>query len=430
MSYSLTINAAGTAKDNERSRNINALFPFGGGTYRTISLITRRGGVWCNCGGTAQNVVMNVYDQLLDGAEIIKTSDTVTCKCYGSGPSDDNYALTSFTNWTRDESNAAIAAWEAGTLEIRRTVTIKSFTSPNHGTPIFRDGQYADDIAIAGETVPFTNYGPHIARFEVRRSDDGSTDNPESTTVYATIQLTMTDASGLNDNAQLFVRYDINSDPDGESPVIDLAEAFRLTAENLGSDKTILLAEGCSIGADYHFQLYFIAGEEGYTGKAIAPRASVPLFIADNNSGVAIGQYSSATENDPKFECNWPAHLFGGVKQIGKGWTELTPKSGIETPGTYGGGVLRCRKIENKCIIAGSVQLTASASAITIADLPEGFTPASAVWALNPCSGARIAMLSTTGATLRLQSVRNMSDGAVFSGGSIWVQCNMEYWVD
>lgn len=430
MSYAISIDAAGSKKDNERSRDVNALFPFGDGTYRTISLITRRGGVWCNCGGTAQSVVMNVYDQLLDGTEIIKQSDTVTCKCYGTGPSAENYALTSFKNWTQAESNAAIAAWEAGTLIIRRTATIKSFTSPKHGTPAFRDGQYTDEIAISGETVPFTNYGPGIPVFDAFRSSDAINEDPESDAVYARIALQMRDTSGLSDNARLIVFYEFNRDPDEDSSYIDLTAAFGLSAGSLGEEKIVQIPGSWSNGADYYFRLYFIAGEEVASKLDTVPRASVPLFIAENNCGVAVGQYSSATEADPKFESSWPAHLYGGIRQIGNGWTELEVKSGISTPGTYGGGTLRCRKIENKCIIAGSVQLTASTDAITIADLPEGFTPASAVWALNPCSGARIAMLSTTGVTLRLQSVRNMSDGSVFSGGSIWVQCNMEYWVD
>lgn len=431
MSYSVTINAAGTAKDNERSRNINALFPFGGGTYRTISIITRRGGVWCNTGGTAQNVVLSVYDQMLSGTEIIKTSNTVTCKCYGSGPSDDNYAMTSFSSWTQAESNAAIAAWEAGTLEIRRMVTIKSFTSSSHGTPVFRDGQYTDDITISGETVPFTNYGPRIEKFEIKRRDSDGAEKPEGTVVYAAIKLTMTDASGLDDNARLFARCDINRDPDEESSVIDLTEAFGLTAENLGIVKTLQLAEECSIGADYYFQLYFIAGEEGSTHNAIAPRASVPFFIADNNNGVAVGQYSSATENAPKFECNWPSHLYGGIAQIGNGWTDLEPSlaSGVTTPGSYGGGALRCRRIEKKRIIAGSVKITPGSDAVTIATLPDGYAPPSAVFFFTTCDGTRIARLFVVGKSLRLSWVRNLVDGSLVTSET-WVQCTLEYWVD
>lgn len=431
MSYSLTINAAGTAKDNERSRNINALFPFGGGTYRTISLITRRGGVWCNCGGTAQNVVLSVYDQLLDGSEVIKVSNTVTCKCYGTGPTVDNYALTSFLNWTQAESNAAIAAWEAGTLTIRRTAVIKSFTSPNHGTPVFRDGQYTDDINIVGETVPFTNYGPNISQFVVARKDGNGAEKPDGTAVYATIELAMVDASGLDDNARLFVRYDVNRDPDEESPTVDLVERFGLAPEALGDVRTVLLAEECSAGADYYFALCFGAGEELDTAKAVVPRASVPLFIAENNNGVAIGQYSSATEEEPKLESNWPAYFYAGVAQIGNGWTELEPSlaSGVTTPGSYGGGALRCRQIEKKRIIAGSVKITPGSDAITIATLPDGYAPPSAVFFFTTCDGTRIARLFVVGKSLRLSWVRNLADGSLVTSET-WVQCTLEYWVD
>ena len=197
--YSISIDAAGSAKNNERDRSISGLFPYTGGTYKTISRLSRRGGIWCNCGGTSQSVTLAVYDQLLDGATVIKTSDTVTCKCYGSGPSADNYAQTTFSNWTQAESNAATAAWAAGTLIIRRFVTIKAYTSSKHGSPVFRDGYYSDVIAIQGSTVPFTQYRPEILKFDIFRSDDGENENPESTSVYAKIRLKMNDSAGLAD---------------------------------------------------------------------------------------------------------------------------------------------------------------------------------------------------------------------------------------
>ena len=76
--YSISIDAAGSAKNNERDRSISGLFPYTGGTYKTISRLSRRGGIWCNSGGTSQSVTLAVYDQLITGTTVIKTSDTVT----------------------------------------------------------------------------------------------------------------------------------------------------------------------------------------------------------------------------------------------------------------------------------------------------------------------------------------------------------------
>ena len=329
--YSISIDAAGSAKDNEQARNINTLFPYTGGTYKTISLITRRGGIWCSCGGTSQSVTLSVYDQMLDGATVIKTSDTVTCKCYGTGPSETNYAQTTFSDWTQAQSNAAVAAWAAGTLIIKRFVTILSYTSSKHGSPTFRDGQYSDVIAVQGATVPFTQYGPAITLFDVFRSDDGEEENPESTSVYAKIKLAMNDTTGLSDSPALRVYYAQDADPTAESSYLDIGSAFGLTAANLGVEKTVQLSGTWSNGADWYFLIYFSAGEEVADGRLdLAPRATVPLYIAENNNGVSIGQYSTATADEPKFESRWPAYLYGGIAQIGDGSEDALAMLGIQ----------------------------------------------------------------------------------------------------
>ena len=329
--YSISVDAAGSAKDNERDRSIGGLFPNTVGEYKTISLMTRRGGVWCNCGGTAQSVTLAVYDRLISGDTVIKTSNTVTCKCYGTGPSADNYAQTTFSNWTQAESNAAVAAWAAGTLVIRRFVSIRAYTSPNHGSPVFRDGYYSDEIAIQGATVPFTQYGPSIALFDVFRSDDGEAENPESESVYARIRLSMNDSAGLLDVPRLWVYYAQDTAPGADSPHLDIGAAFGLAAENLNVDRTVQLPGTWPNGADCFFLLVFTAGDEAATGKLdMASRAAVPIYISENNEGVAIGQYSTATKGNPKFECRWPAYLYGGIAQIGDGGASVLAQMGVQ----------------------------------------------------------------------------------------------------
>ena len=335
--YSISIDAAGSAKNNERDRSINSLFPYTGGTYKTISLLTRRGGIWCNCGGTSQSVTLAVYDQLLNGATVIKTSDTVTCKCYGSGPSADNYAQTTFSNWTQAESNAATAAWAAGTLIVRRFVTIKAYTSSKHGSPVFRDGYYSDVIAVQGSTVPFTQYRPVIALFDVFRSDDGAAENPESTSVYAKIRLKMNDSTGLADSPKLRVYYAQDTDPDTASSYLDIGSTFGLSAGNLNTDKVVKLTGTWSNGADYYFLLYFSAGYEVADGRLdMAPRAAIPIYISENNRGVSIGQYSTATQDAPKFESRWPAYLYGGIAQIGDGSQNVFEVMGVQAGSVEG----------------------------------------------------------------------------------------------
>lgn len=325
--YSIYIDAAGSKKDNEQVRNINALFPYDSTKYRTISSLTRRDGIWCSAGGNSQSVDMEVYDQLLDGNTVIKTSNTATCKTYGRGPNltssgsstNENYATTTFSNWTQKESNAAVAAWQAGTLAIKRFVTITDYTSPGHGSPVFRDGYYSDEITIKGQDMPFTNYGPSISVFDVFRSDDGETENPESTTVYARIKLSMLDSKGLSDNPKLLVYYEKEKNPTTASQFKNIKDNFGLA---LNTEKTIRLPDTWSNGASWRFMLYFSAGEEvAPAATDSASRARVPLFISDTNNGVAIGQYSTATESQSKFESRWTGYFYNGIANIQAGNT-------------------------------------------------------------------------------------------------------------
>lgn len=331
--YELTIDAAGKKHDNEQVRDINALFPYTGGTYKTISFASRKGGIWCNCGGASQSVTLSVYDQLISGETVIKTSDTVTCRCYGRGPDDNNYATTVFMFWTPQESNAAIAAWNNKTLKIKRFVTIASYTSSKHGSPVFRDGFYEDTITISGTDTPFTNYGPKIEMFDVFRTSNNITEQPSSTKVCAHARISMVDAAGF-ENSTIRVYYASGVEPTQDSQFVDVKAYF--STGNLGVTQLLILGNSFGNGSDYYFKMEFVTGDEAATPIVdVALRASVPIMISDTNNGVAIGQYSSATSATPKFECKWPAYFYGGIKQIGSGSGSLMDLLGIQSGVTY-----------------------------------------------------------------------------------------------
>ena len=411
--YSISVDAAGSSKDNERDRSISGLFPFSGGTYNTISLLTRRGGVWCNCGGTSQSMTLAVYDQLLDGATVIKTSDTVTCKCYGTGPSNDNYAQTTFSGWTQAESNAATAAWAAGTLVIRRFVTIAAYTSSGHGSPVFRDGYYSDVIAIQGSTVPFTQYRPEIALFDVFRSDDGAKENPESTSVYAKIRLKMNDSAGLADSPKLRVYYAQDADPSAASPYLDIGSAFGLIAENLNVDKTVRLTGTWSNGADFFFLLYFSAGYEAADGRLdMAPRAAIPIYISENNKGVSIGQYSTATEDAPKFESRWPAYLYGGIAQIGDGSQDVFEVMGVQAGSVEGSASTSGKMVDYDVVFDKSY----SAAPVVVIGMQLGGKLATSYYA----GRLSCALISVSATGFKVRSYNYTASGDAVNIGFTW----------
>lgn len=195
-----------------------------------------------------------------------------------------------------------------------------------------------------------------------------------------------------------------------------------------------------SNGTDWSFLLVFGDGYERATAAYNISRAFANLHLSGYPTGGAcFGGFCTSTQDNPKLESYYPAHLYGGIKKIGNGWQELTLVNGT-TPAIYGGGVLRCRKIEDKCIITGSVEVKPSSSTLALADLPEGFVPAYNVFSLNACSGGRIARIAAysneeantadTRGKLVLTWVKDISDGDNYTSAAIWIQCSIEYWVD
>ena len=329
--YSISAQPSGSSQANAQSRMINSILPYTAGTYKTISYMSRRNGVWCSAGGTSQSVTMEVYAQLLSGETVIKTSNFATCKSYGSGPSSDNYATTEFTDWTSAESGAAITAWEAGTLELKWFVSIKSYTSSGHGSPSFRDGQYDDVITIQGQDVPPTNYAPSITGAKLWRTLDGSdTVTPTAEALRMKLRLGMNDTSGLSAGAALKLYYAQNAAPTvGASEYVDLSAYIQSCLE---AETAIAISGTFSAGADWYFTLVFTAGDEvSSPWYGNAPRAQAPIHIGERNNGVAIGGYSPATASDRRFDVFWPGymhervHFMGGVSGFGGYSTDETP---------------------------------------------------------------------------------------------------------
>lgn len=436
--YSITATPSGKNKDNSATRNLSAVFPYDSGQYRTISAVTRRDGLWCNCGGTSQSVVLEGYDQLINtdtGAEI-KRSNTATCRIRGTGPSGENYMTTSFTGWTQAQSNAAVAAWAAGTLQIKRTVWIKSYTSANHGTPTFRDGYYDDTITIQGSTQPFTNYRPAISTFTLMRSSDGLVEDQLSTSVYAKIKIAMNNTAGLDAGAKLTLAYSTDAEFASGVTTLTLASGRAQLTPYFSLSPT-KISGTFSLGSTYYFRLVFSAGEEVSTPKdASVSMAYTPVHIPKTNAGIAFGMYSNATGNDRRCEINYPIYAYAGIATLGDNWTDLTTVNG-DSPGEYGGGKLRCRAIADKRIIDGSVVVKAvKDKTVVLAQLPAGYTPAKAVFSLNACSGGRVARIAVGGegeenaGKLALSWIKNLSNGEDYTTEAIWVQCSIEYWVD
>ena len=458
----LTWTPSGSKKTNAAARTLTSDAPAivqSNGRFRTVTTITRKNGLYCTCGGTVQSVVIEVYDQLIDastGAALL-TSTTATCVCRGTGPSSENIATTRFENIGAQISRKLVAAWAAGVLQIKRTATIKSYTSPNHGTPYFRSGYYDDVITIDGTTAA---YDPSITISAFDAGDEALL--YASSWAQRPLRFTVNTAvaeSGNWENANaLYRRLDVKMEnlSGGSAPGTVSAATTTATSTGWSVSSTALTftrTNGFNRGNRYRVTFTLSVGSsaddlsETASDDVEIDVAAIPLHLSKHGHGVGIGMYSAidpekdAAGADSRMDCNLPAHfhapmsLEGGIERLGSGWTYLSPAAG-STPAEYGGGALRCRAMEKLRVVDGSLLVKPGSDKVVLATLPEGYTPTKNVFSLNACSGGRVARVAVGGARdtnagkLCLEWVKNLSDGANYTSAAIWVQCSIDYWVD
>lgn len=293
--------------------------------------------------------------------------------------------------------------------------------------------RYPIKITVIFTEQPPTNYAPRVDSFKATRAGTDGNPSDEGSRIAVSARISANASAPVD---QMRVRLYVSTTPEitDESIAYDLTGRISALFSGIENDPDVLTGE-YSPGTAWYFVLEFIVGAESAYGASAVQRSFVTLHLSKcPTGGVAIGMFSTATKGNPKFESAHPAFLYGGIAQVGNGWTELQPENGT-TPAELGGGALRCRKIENKCIVAGSVLVKPGEETIVLARLPDGYKPESGVFSINACEGANIARIVVGGGTeenagaLCLSWVRKLSDGERYTSDAVWVQCSIEYWV-
>ena len=109
-------------------------------------------------------------------------------------------------------------------------------------------------------------------------------------------------------------------------------------------------------------------------------------------------------------------------------WKGITLTNGT-SPGSYGNGALRVRKIGNRVSVVGGVNIAWSAST-KVCDLP--YAPKySNQYYLQACSGGNVArVFVTTAGVLQIEWIRNLADGVNQTSFNAWVDLNLDFWTD
>lgn len=198
-------------------------------------------------------------------------------------------------------------------------------------------GTKVSKLAASGTgTAEPQYYNPNgrvINEFKTFRVDSESSSDESNAgeVVYTQIRL----SGGVQANCSVNIYYRQTEAPttstyDGKVTLTTAQLTSALSTSGL-SGTTVLTGKRFSKEYAHHFLLEFAESIPGSTGhyepeiaKASIPKSSMVMHLAGNPSGgVAFGQFSTSTQNNPKFECNYPATFYKGVNIEGDLGTAL-----------------------------------------------------------------------------------------------------------
>lgn len=292
-------------------------------------------------------------------------------------------------------------------------------------------------MGVAAQKISYLTFAilPVIKAAEFERySLSGSTykKNDEGTYVLGKLVISLAEGRTASD---LSLKKVVVTSSAGTTQTITLSASVLTSA--LTSSGYVETSPGLfssiSFNTAYNYTLTFTIGDSYETAvcSVLIARSFANMHLSGlSTGGVAFGRFSSATQNNPKLESDYPAYLYGGIKELAMNWQTLTPASGVTSPNSnnYGGGALKVAKAGSYVMIRGSVLAKSGA---TLATLPSGYYPTDGNrYKLAACGGSRVARIFVnTSGTFKLEWVRNLSDGAEYTT-AVWVDCNMDYWID
>lgn len=153
---------------------------------------------------------------------------------------------------------------------------------------------------------------PTIDLFEVERSSSGEADESG---VYLMLGVKLALSANADQPAmKIRMHYAENGSANASSPYIDLTSERTKLLNGVTDDVSIIDEMTFSNASTWDFLLVFGDEYENVSLRRNIFKAFANLHLSGRkNGGVAMGGFSSATDDAPKFECFYPAYFYGGV---------------------------------------------------------------------------------------------------------------------
>lgn len=252
------------------------------------------------------------------------------------GPS---FAMASIS-WANDSSKTFTGSftWTKGFYALDDSNYVLSPSSANILLEIvtnadFSDGSNNDNIRnLCGSSGEYLHLlskrdNPRVTMDMWRTPDD------ESSSVATTIKITSDVSSSVFQSrgysAKLYYSSANNPPTTSDSTATLNVTIAQMLAGITGSTSAITTT--FSNGSDWYILLVVSNGYESNSATCSIPRAFANLHLSGcTTGGIAFGKFSASTENVPKFECMYPAYLYGGIAQIGDGGASVLAQMGVQ----------------------------------------------------------------------------------------------------
>ena len=153
---------------------------------------------------------------------------------------------------------------------------------------------------------------PTIDLFKVERSSGGK---PDESGIYLMLgaKLALT-ANADQPSMKVLMHYAENGIANTSSPYIDLTDDLDMLLGGVTDDVSIIDEMTFSNASAWEFLLVFGDEYESASLRRSFSKAFANVhFSGRKNGGVAFGCFSSATDNNPMFECRYPSHFYNPV---------------------------------------------------------------------------------------------------------------------
>ena len=224
-----------------------------------------------------------------------------------------------------DYGEVAVLQDESTKLTAGKSKTIAMITKIDFGDYVPERGKVATGFGVQlglygtrkdisrSVTLLDARYTPDIKVFDAERSV-GSEPDDEGENLITEIRLSA-GAKAKTDRLSLKLRYKDAQDDAAAWKTVNLSSSLKNQA--LSSTVFTAIAETLQKNTDWAVELIFGDGYESNTKSITVPKSFANVHLSGAaNGGVCFGAYSQSTDENPLFQCYYPAEFEGGIRGV------------------------------------------------------------------------------------------------------------------